>query len=235
MYHTNNRLLILIPEYENFLTKLFKTGFLGVEIFFAISGYILSVQVLNAMDKDKFTYKDYLVKRLRRIEPPFVISTLAIFSLWYFFGSTPKEELINSLFSVITYTSNIFGENLINVVTWSLEIEIQFYLLLPLFLLLFGKKSKLFYFLVVFILIFGLFSFNYNLISFKLLPAYSQYFLIGVIIAILSIKKIVINTYFFGLNFIIVSTIFYLGLNFNMVSQFFILILILILFIILSI
>ncbi len=230
IYHTNNRLEVLLPNYHNFLTKLFKTGYLGVEIFFGISGYILSVQVLNLMAKDKFTYKDYFKRRLRRIEPPFLISTLAIFSLWFFFGSTPKQELVNSLFSVITYTSNFFNKNLINVVTWSLEIEIQFYLLLPLFLILYINKPKLFYLTLVFMVFMGLFAFNYNWIPFKLLPAYSQYFLIGVIVAVLSVKQKILNTYFVGANFLIVFTIFYLGLNFNLISQFLILILILILF-----
>ncbi len=230
IYHTNNRLELLLPNYHNFLTKLFKTGFLGVEIFFAISGYILSVQVLNLMAKDEFTYKDYFKRRLRRIEPPFLISTIAIFSLWFFFGSTSKQELVNSLFSVITYTSNIFDKNLINVVTWSLEIEIQFYLLLPLFLVLYINRPKLFYITLVFMLFMGLFAFNYNWIPFKLLPAYSQYFLVGVIVAILSVKKVIKSTYFFGANFLIVVAIFYLGLDFNFISQFLILILILILF-----
>lgn len=230
LYHTNNRLEILLPNYHNFLTKIFKTGFLGVEIFFAISGYILSVQVLKLMLLDKFRYKDYLKRRLRRIEPPFLISTLAIFSLWYVYGSTPKNELLHSLGSVITYTSNIFNNNLINVVTWSLEIEIQFYSLLPLFLYLFIKNAKLFYVTLIFMFFLGIFSFNFHLIPFKLLPSYSQYFLIGVIIAVASFKKISINTYFKGANFLIVLAIFVLGLNFTIYSQFLILLLILILF-----
>jgi peptidoglycan/LPS O-acetylase OafA/YrhL len=230
IYHTNNRLSEAIPNYENFLTRFFKAGFLGVEIFFAISGYILSVQVLHLLSKDKFTYKEYFKKRLRRIEPPFLISTIAIFSLWYYFGSTPKHDLINSLLSVITYTSNIVGTNLINVVTWSLEIEIQFYLLLPLFLFLYVKSPKIFYILFASIFLFGFFAFNYSIIPFKLLPSYTQYFLIGIVVAILSKKEIFVNTYFFGCNLLLVFFIFFLGLNFTIIAQLLIVILILILF-----
>lgn len=230
IYHTNNRLEVLLPNYHNFFTKLFKSGYLGVEIFFAISGYILSVQVLHLMSQDKFSYKDYFKRRLRRIEPPFLISTLAIFSLWYFFGSTPKSDLINSLLSVITYTSNIFSENLINVVTWSLEIEIQFYLLLPLFLYFYFKKPKSFYITLISMMLLSLVVFNYNLIPIKLLTSYSQYFIIGVVLAILLKKKIVINTYFYGANFLIIFAIFFLGLFFNLLSNFLIIILIFLLF-----
>jgi peptidoglycan/LPS O-acetylase OafA/YrhL len=113
---------------------------LGVKVFFAISGFILALPFLRALND----YKDinvvsYFKRRLTRLEPPFIIS-LALFSIVHIVVF--HEKIANTLwhFSVgLLYSHGfVFGEpNFINPVTWSLETEAQFYILVPLLFVVF--------------------------------------------------------------------------------------------------
>jgi peptidoglycan/LPS O-acetylase OafA/YrhL len=109
-----------------------KTGYFGVHLFFAISGFVLTNQILN---NDKFSYKIYLFKRLKRIEPPFLIAIIIQgVLLAYILKPQMREEIFSNIKAVLLYLSNFTGKNIINGVTWSLEVEVQFYLILPLLL-----------------------------------------------------------------------------------------------------
>jgi peptidoglycan/LPS O-acetylase OafA/YrhL len=76
----------------------------------------------------------YYLRRVTRLEPPFIISTLAIFVLGVGTGVLLLPEAWPHLLATLTYTHQfIYGEwSTINPVTWSLETEIQFYLVAPL-------------------------------------------------------------------------------------------------------
>lgn len=119
------------------------------------------------------------------------------------------KEITESLLYVISYTSNIFKNNLINGVTWSLEIEMQFYLLLPLLLMLKKSSNKYFYCFIVLLVV--LFSLLTPLIGFKSLINYFNYFLVGILVAILQKNKTLINTYFIGSNLLLVFLLFMLA------------------------
>ncbi|MEP2281014.1 acyltransferase [Maribacter sp.] len=174
--------LTLYMDKASILSNLWFTGHYGVPLFFSISGFVLSSQILKTK---KFSYKQYLIRRIERIEPPFLITTIVFYSLLSFRDGFDSEKNY-SLFRVLTYTSN-FDSNLINVVTWSLEIEVVFYLLLPLLYLL--AKDSIWKWSVFALCTFA-FSQFYRL---PFLTTYFHWFAIGIIIAILETKK----TYFF--------------------------------------
>lgn len=170
--------LTLYMDKPSMLSKIWFTGHYGVPLFFSISGFVLSSQILKTKN---FSYKQYLIRRIERIEPPFLITTIVFYLLLSFRDGFDSEKNY-SLFRVLTYTSN-FDTNLINVVTWSLEIEVVFYLLLPLLYLL--AKDSIWKWSVIALCTF-IFSQFYRL---PFLTTYFHWFAIGIIIAILETKK----------------------------------------------
>lgn len=128
-------------------------GFLGVDIFFVISGYLITSIIMKDISKDRFSLITFYEKRARRILP----ALMAVLVASYFFSLlmlTPVEvkDLSQSLVSVATFTSNIYfyltsgyfstkSEEIMLLHTWSLSIEEQFYIFFP-FLLLLGARYK---------------------------------------------------------------------------------------------
>jgi peptidoglycan/LPS O-acetylase OafA/YrhL len=119
-------------------------GHFGVNLFFVISGFILALpfakRALNQQAAPSL--KSYYLRRVTRIEPPYLLSLIAIFLIhWRQWGVGP--ELIPNLIASFFYSHNlVYGrESAINGVAWSLEIEIQFYLLTPLLVLIFRLRN----------------------------------------------------------------------------------------------
>lgn len=123
-------------------TKLIETDFLyyirifspiGVPLFYCISGFILS---LPFSDPNKPTpqYSGYLTRRLSRLEPPFILCMCAFFLGHVVAFGAPVSDYLLRLLASLTYTHNlVYGTwSAINPVAWTLEIEVQFYLLAPL-------------------------------------------------------------------------------------------------------
>jgi peptidoglycan/LPS O-acetylase OafA/YrhL len=118
-------------------------GFLGVQLFFAISGLVISLPFARKARAPGGTIRlrDYILRRVTRIEPPYLIALFIYFVLaWRFSPATftPTEYLAG-----IVYARNALfhGQPWLFYVSWSLEIEIQFYLLAPLFALVFRVPS----------------------------------------------------------------------------------------------
>lgn len=118
----------------------------GVELFFAISGFILAVpfamQYLNAGKRVKLSR--YFVRRFTRLEPPYLLSLLLLFAMRVWLRGQPfdvyKWNLLWSSFYVHGFVMGVQSQ--INGVAWSLEIEIQFYLLMPLLATIFLVKHR---------------------------------------------------------------------------------------------
>lgn len=122
---------------------------LGVKVFFSISGMVLALPFIKSILSGgrKIDLKDYYYRRLTRLEPPFILSLLAFtFVHVYFLGESGKD-IIPHLTAGLFYLHHlIFGSpNLINPVTWSLETEAQFYLLVPAFFLVFARSVNTWY------------------------------------------------------------------------------------------
>lgn len=129
-----------VPGMSTLAPWLLKGGY-GVEVFFIISGFILSLPLLQG---GKFSYRTYLVRRLTRLEPPYIISLLFFAAVLLLMGRYSFSEVWPELLASLVYLNNlIFPEHLplVNGVTWSLEIEVQFYLLCPVIGLLLRKNK----------------------------------------------------------------------------------------------
>jgi peptidoglycan/LPS O-acetylase OafA/YrhL len=127
----------------------FSGGFAGVDIFFVISGYLMSKIIINAIDKNEFSFKIYLGKRLKRIVPALLFLILVLMLIPFFFYLPEDYQLSQkSAAGSILFLSNILywlysgsyfapvSDTNILLHTWSLSVEWQFYLIYPFFLLL---------------------------------------------------------------------------------------------------
>jgi peptidoglycan/LPS O-acetylase OafA/YrhL len=110
-------------------------GYHGVELFFIISGFILAYPFAlhHLKGKAPVRLSSYFLRRVTRLEPPYVLCLLILFFLLIARGRS-ADYLLPHLAASLVYLHNIiFGtESAVNNVAWSLEIEIQFYLLVPL-------------------------------------------------------------------------------------------------------
>jgi peptidoglycan/LPS O-acetylase OafA/YrhL len=111
-------------------------GYYGVHLFFVISGFVLAMPFCkHALAGGKpVNLGTYFIRRLTRLEPPYVVSMLLFFLTMPLFGKGSWTELLPHLAASLAYVHNIvYGcGSLINNNAWSLEIEVQFYLLVPL-------------------------------------------------------------------------------------------------------
>ncbi len=102
-------------------------GHFGVNLFFVISGFILALPFAKRVfnEQNAPSLRSYYLRRVTRIEPPYLLSLIAIFLIhWEQRGEGP--QLIPNLIASLFYShSLVYGrESLINGVTWSLEIEV---------------------------------------------------------------------------------------------------------------
>ncbi len=147
LFHINGYLITKTENFNfsgeawliNHPPEIFNYGNQGVQLFFVISGFILAIPFMRfylSLSEKKITLRDYFIRRLTRLEPPYILSLIILFGLLLTMeNGHPFIKLLLSLLASVLYVHNLVfpGEPpLINVVTWSLEIEVQFYILAPL-------------------------------------------------------------------------------------------------------
>lgn len=108
----------------------------GVELFFVISGFILGVPFASSylLGAPKINLKQYFLRRLTRLEPPYILSLLVWAGILFATARQSGREILPHLLASMAYLHNLIynGDSTINVVAWSLEVEVQFYVLVPL-------------------------------------------------------------------------------------------------------
>ncbi len=108
----------------------------GVELFFAISGFILGVPFASSylLGAPKINLKQYFLRRLTRLEPPYILSLLVWAGFLLAMARQSGREILPHLLASMAYLHNLIysSDSTINVVAWSLEVEVQFYVLVPL-------------------------------------------------------------------------------------------------------
>jgi len=108
---------------------------IGVQLFFVISGFILALPFAAhyLTGTRPVAPGKYFLRRLTRLEPPYVLSMVLFFVLKVAAARGSASELLPHLAASLAYLHNaVFGgPSVISIVAWSLEIEIQFYILAP--------------------------------------------------------------------------------------------------------
>jgi peptidoglycan/LPS O-acetylase OafA/YrhL len=127
---------------------LLPSGFIGVDVFFVISGYLISSIILSQLYRKKFSILDFYSRRIRRIFPSLIVVLAASYCLgWRFFSPPELRALGRHLSAAAIFLSNFllnseagyFDVSAIDkplLHLWSLSIEEQFYLFWPLLLFL---------------------------------------------------------------------------------------------------
>jgi peptidoglycan/LPS O-acetylase OafA/YrhL len=176
----------------SWLAKIAGVGFHGVELFFVISGFILGLPFAACHLKSAapVDLRKYYLRRVTRLEPPYFVAALLLFVLALWVQGKSGQALYPHLAASLFYLHNlIYGSPSPAIgVAWSLEIEVQFYVLVPLLALLFTIKGRWLRRLCLVALTLGilcaqsLFLPQSGRLSLSIL-AFLQFFLIGFLLA----------------------------------------------------
>ena len=132
---------------------IFNGGFVGVDIFFVISGYLITTILMSEMGEGNFSVINFYERRARRILPPLYVLIIFITPvIFYVYPPHGVKDYFQSVVSTVTFLSNYFFYFELDyfndithtsplVHTWSLSIEEQFYFLFPALLLISRKFS----------------------------------------------------------------------------------------------
>jgi len=216
--------------------KAFSGGFIGVDVFFVISGYLITSIILHDLHRDKFSVVRFYERRARRILPALflVMAATCIFAYAWMLPDELKNFgqsiLATTLFSnniLLALTANYWSlssEFKPFLHTWSLGVEEQYYLLFPLIMILGWKFFRRHMAIVLGVAAFLSFAAaNWGLFhkpeyNFYLLPTRAWEILVGAIAAFYLIGKNRTNSKYFwnelfgGLGFcLIVASVFFIG------------------------
>ena len=162
LYHCNETIFpkIYNPKITSVLNFLFRNGNLGVNIFFVLSGFLITFLLIKEKEfKNTISLKNFYVRRILRIWPLFYLCVFLGFAVFPFF----KYRTIPSPFELSNFWSYIFFAGNFNfikiwpappdalnlIVLWSVAVEEQFYLTWPIILKYFSKKTYPYIFIII--------------------------------------------------------------------------------------
>jgi peptidoglycan/LPS O-acetylase OafA/YrhL len=131
-------------------------GYLGVDVFFVISGFLITGIIFKEINAGNFSFLNFYERRIRRIIP--LVLSIITFSFPFFYFIMLPDDLENFAQSIVA--TNLFSNNILLEITtgnywdvvndykplmhtWSLGIEEQFYFIYPFLFILFKSKKKL--------------------------------------------------------------------------------------------
>ena len=132
----------------------FSGGFVGVDVFFVISGYLITTILIDDLDSGRFSILQFYERRTRRILPAlFFVLLCCLPFAWLWMSPVQLKDFSQSLIAVSTFISNILfwresgyfaaaSELKPLLHTWSLAVEEQFYIVFPILLLLLRRFSQ---------------------------------------------------------------------------------------------
>lgn len=178
-------------------------GFVGVDIFFVISGYLISSIIYTEIKTQQFSIHHFYIRRIRRIFPAlFFIVLVTTIASFFILPKLQLREFSESITAVTWFVSNLFfwmNNDYFSVAaelkpllhTWSLSVEEQFYVFFPLLMILLVNKYRYQilagFFIVLFLcsLILSIYlSEDYSSANFYLAPTRAWEFLLGTFLAI---------------------------------------------------
>lgn len=209
----------------------FSGGFVGVDIFFVISGFLMTGIVARGIDKGNFGFIDFYLARARRIIPAlFFLAVVLLVVGWFYLSPNDYSKLSKEVDRSILFLSNNYffkksgyfdpsSHERLLLHTWSLSIEWQFYVLYPVLLIFVSKLNlKL---LPKIITLFFIVSFSYSVFKSYSDPSYAFYmlpsrawemFLGGLVYYATKQSEYIKNKsmcYFLGFIFIVASIFYY--------------------------
>lgn len=131
----------------------FGGGFVGVDVFFVISGYLITTIIAEEIDRGQFSLLHFYERRARRILPALLLVILGCLPFcWFWLMPRDLETFTTSVLAVVTFTSNFFfwsktgyfdtmAELQPLLHTWSLAVEEQYYIFFPLLMILIWRRS----------------------------------------------------------------------------------------------
>ena len=181
----------------------FPGGYVGVDVFFVISGYLITKLILKDLEQGTFSLTDFWERRIRRILPALlVVIAVTLLGGWFLLMQDAYASLGKSVAALTMLISNFqfwrdtgyfdtAAEQKPLLHTWSLAVEEQFYLFAPLFLLLLARFGRL-RFAIPFLLVGMILSFAlsvygsyfYAEATFYLLPTRAWELLVGALLGI---------------------------------------------------
>jgi peptidoglycan/LPS O-acetylase OafA/YrhL len=209
-------------------------GFVGVDMFFVISGFLISSLILKELDDGSFSLVNFWERRIRRILPAVTVVVLGtLVAGWFLYLPADFASLGKSVVAQAALVSNIFfyqqagyfeaGADTTPLLhTWSLAVEEQFYLIFPLFLVFlsrFRRRSRLAAIVVVAAASFAssvLGTYAYPRAAFYLLPTRAWELLLGALLA-MTRGRVSVNSWiretsaWMGLGLVACSVVYYDG------------------------
>lgn len=165
-------------------------GFVGVDVFFVISGYLISLQIFQGIDSGKFSILEFYRRRVKRIAPAMLVTLgTTVLLAQFLFRPEDAEDVARAGVWSLASMANVFfwlsddgayfadpsdEQPLLHF--WSLGVEEQFYLFWPLILLVFAARIRSRQFIVAAVLVASA-SFVAGHIFFRLDPSFVYYML----------------------------------------------------------
>ncbi|CQI88013.1 acyltransferase family protein [Yersinia rohdei] len=199
--------LLYHVKFSLFGYEVFKGGFLGVDIFFVLSGYLITTIIFTQMNAGVFSLKDFFIRRIKRILPA-MVAVLLVSSVFAFYFLLPDSLIIyvKTLLASLFFVSNLyfFGEDtyvsdsseykpLLH--TWSLSVEWQFYLIFPFLCLWLFKRFKnkkltiIFSLFLLSLVLSNILAYRQPNFAFYMLPSRMWELMAGSIVAIIILEN----------------------------------------------
>jgi peptidoglycan/LPS O-acetylase OafA/YrhL len=221
--------IAVVIFHANFL----EAGYLGVDVFFVISGFLITSIINNDLKNLNFSFFGFYERRIRRIIPlVFFIMFVSIFLGYFFMLPDDFENLNQSVIATLLFSNNILlymtsgywgaaNEYKPLMHTWSLGVEEQFYFLYPIILYLFNKYKITEYLKYLLLILISLsFASNYlvNDALYNFFQVSSRFYelSIGSIISLIEIEKLKKSRYsslISNLSLLLIILIFFLPKN----------------------
>ena len=187
--------------------EIFQGGYFGVDIFFVISGYLITKYIYNEIKDKTLSIPHFYERRARRLLPALlVVIAFSILGAWIFMMPNQMKAFSGSAISSLFFFSNFWflseDSYLADVSalkpllhTWSLSVEEQYYLIFPIFFLFlifkaFKKSNIIIFSLIIISFLFSIFTSNKNPeLNFYLIFSRVWEILSGVLIAKVEVEK----------------------------------------------